>query len=536
MLTSNDKDILIQNLIHNYAEKLFYFCLKKTGNHYAGEDLASDILLNIITALEKGIVPEYFSAWVWQIARNRYSVWAGKKHKQNALESADDIETLETEDKTAVPEEVLIREDQLLLLRREMSFISSDYRDIVVAYYFQGTKINNIALSLNLPQGTVMSKLHRARNILKEGMNMAREFGEKSYRPEQVSFCSSGTQTSRLPWSAIQRKIPVNILCHAHNNPCTIQELALELGIACPYMEEEVELLLQAELLKKINHEKYLTNFFIVPKECQNEINEKCCQFAEQHAAAFWQLAGKAFKKATELGVTTGDYSDNDVQMFFAFDLQRKIKDSSFSENLYYSKFKRANGENWGLIGFEQGSTCRLPSSFFNRSGNCGEGSGWNGYQARPGDPVFHKRKYSKDIPDTYLNTTLKMIVENSAPKFVSETEKATLRRLTDDGFCGVREDGTVFVNALVFKDNMENQLYQYLNALPEYLSLLESMHDFIDAVKEIVRRYSNKYLEDDFEYYVAMSIVGLNFILSRLWKDQGFYTGENAQFCAFYC
>lgn len=64
MLTSNDKDILIQNLIHNYAEKLFYFCLKKTGNHYAGEDLASDILLNIITALEKGIVPEYFSAWV----------------------------------------------------------------------------------------------------------------------------------------------------------------------------------------------------------------------------------------------------------------------------------------------------------------------------------------------------------------------------------------------------------------------------------------------------------------------------------------
>lgn len=91
-------------------------------------------------------------------------------------------------------------------------------------------------------------------------------------------------------------------------------------------------------------------------------------------------------------------------------------------------------------------------------------------------------------------------------------------------------------MNALVFKDNMENQLYQYLNALPEYLSLLESMHAFIDAVKEIVRRYSNKYLEDDFEYYVAMSIVGLNFILSRLWKDQGFYTGENAQFCAFYC
>ena len=165
MITSADKNLLIHSLIHDYAEKLFYFCLKKTSDNYAAEDLTSDILLNIITALEKGIVPEHFSSWVWQIARNRYSVWAGKKHKQNASESAADIEEIEIEDRTAVPEDVLIRKDQLLLLRREMSFISSHYRDIVVAYYFQGIKISDIALSLNLTQGTVMSKLHRARNI-----------------------------------------------------------------------------------------------------------------------------------------------------------------------------------------------------------------------------------------------------------------------------------------------------------------------------------------------------------------------------------
>ena len=175
MITSTDKNLLIHNLIHDYAEKLFYFCLKKTSNNYAAEDLASDILLNIITALDKGIVPEHFSAWVWQIARNRYSVWAGKKHKQNTSESAADIEELEIEDRTAVPEDVLIHKDQLLLLRREMSFISSNYRDIVVAYYFQGIKISDIALSLNLPEGTVMAKLHRARNILKEGMRIWRK-------------------------------------------------------------------------------------------------------------------------------------------------------------------------------------------------------------------------------------------------------------------------------------------------------------------------------------------------------------------------
>lgn len=535
MITSADKNLLIHSLIHDYAEKLFYFCLKKTSDNYAAEDLTSDILLNIITALEKGIVPEHFSSWVWQIARNRYSVWAGKKHKQNASESAADIEEIEIEDRTAVPEDVLIRKDQLLLLRREMSFISSHYRDIVVAYYFQGRKISDIALSLNLTQGTVMSKLHRARNILKEGMNMAREFGEKSYNPEQISFCASGNQPSGLPWSAIKRKIPVNILCHAHNNPCTIQELALELGIAAPYMEEEVELLLQAELLKKINHEKYLTNFFIVPRECQNEINEKCCDFAEQHAAVFWQLAEKALKKATELGVTTGDYSDNDAQMFFAFYLEQIIENSCFSVN-WHSHFKRADGGSWGLIGFESGSACRLPSTFFNNSGNGWKGVYWDGYQAHPGDAIFGKRRYKNDVPDSYLNMTLKMLAKSSDPASFSEMEKDNLQKLTEDGFCGVHSDGTAFVNALVFQDDMISRLHEYLNTLPEYISLLENMRDFFDAVKEIVSRYSNKYLQDDLEYYVGMSIVELRSVLSRLWKDKGFYTGESAQFCLFYC
>ena len=535
MITSADKNLLIHSLIHDYAEKLFYFCLKKTSDNYAAEDLTSDILLNIITALEKGIVPEHFSSWVWQIARNRYSVWAGKKHKQNASESAADIEEIEIEDRTAVPEDVLIHKDQLLLLRREMSFISSHYRDIVVAYYFQGIKISDIALSLNLTQGTVMSKLHRARNILKEGMNMAREFGEKSYNPEQISFCASGNQPSGLPWSAIKRKIPVNILCHAHNNPCTIQELALELGIAAPYMEEEVELLLQAELLKKINHEKYLTNFFIVPRECQNEINEKCCDFAEQHAAVFWQLAEKALKKATELGVTTGDYSDNDAQMFFAFYLEQIIENSCFSVN-WHSHFKRADGGSWGLIGFESGSACRLPSTFFNNSGNGWKGVYWDGYQAHPGDAIFGKRRYKNDVPDSYLNMTLKMLAKSSDPVSFSEMEKDNLQKLTEDGFCGVHSDGTAFVNALVFQDDMISRLHEYLNTLPEYISLLENMRDFFDAVKEIVSRYSNKYLQDDLEYYVGMSIVELRSVLSRLWKDKGFYTGESAQFCLFCC
>ena len=97
-----DTNQLCNRLIHKFAEnymgKLFYFCLRKTGDPNEAEDLTQDIALNVLTALEKGSVPEFFSAWVWQIARNRYSVWADEKHKRHALVTGSDASDYEIED------------------------------------------------------------------------------------------------------------------------------------------------------------------------------------------------------------------------------------------------------------------------------------------------------------------------------------------------------------------------------------------------------------------------------------------------------
>nr|MBQ4318372.1 hypothetical protein [Clostridia bacterium] len=73
-------NLQVNELAENYLEKLFYFCLRKTGDTYEAEDLTSDILLSVLTALKRGIVPDSFNAYVWKIARNRYSLWVKRKH------------------------------------------------------------------------------------------------------------------------------------------------------------------------------------------------------------------------------------------------------------------------------------------------------------------------------------------------------------------------------------------------------------------------------------------------------------------------
>ena len=135
--TNEVRDRLVNEFAANYMEKLFYFCLKKTSSNAEAEDLTQDIALQVITALNKGTIPTSFSAYVWQIARNRYSVWAKEKHNRNESVTGSDIGDYEIPDESENILDEMIHAEQLALLRRELAFIKSDHRSIVVAHYIE---------------------------------------------------------------------------------------------------------------------------------------------------------------------------------------------------------------------------------------------------------------------------------------------------------------------------------------------------------------------------------------------------------------
>ena len=162
-VSKNMSEKLAEDFAENYMEKIFYFCLKKTGNSHEAEDLTQNISLNIIAALNKGIIPSSFSAWVWKIARNRYSVWAAYKHRHNEYVTGYDVGDYEIADESENVLDDMINGEKLSLLRRELAFIKSDFRSIMVAYYIENRSVREIARSLSIPEDTVKQRLHRAR-------------------------------------------------------------------------------------------------------------------------------------------------------------------------------------------------------------------------------------------------------------------------------------------------------------------------------------------------------------------------------------
>ena len=345
-------ELRIGEFTSEYFERVYYYCLKKTGNETEAAELSQDIALGIIEQLRRGACPDSFSGWVWQIVRNIYAGWATEKHKTRERLSDTDISEFEIPDNSDFVSD-LIREEDIAAIRREMAFILSEYRNVLMMYYVQNRRVCDIAKNLGIPEGTVKTRLFRARQKLKEGMYMAREFGKRSYNPERLSFSASGNQPSGLPWSAVQRKIPVNILCEANNNPSTVEELAIELGIAAPYMEDEVDILEKSELLKKLDDGKYITNFFIAPSECIEEVNELCEDFAYDNYKKFWQVASDFVAKHYAEFIGESTMSEQDATMFFFLKLVTTVKETVDGD--VWGRFKRRDGGNWGFIGYEQG-------------------------------------------------------------------------------------------------------------------------------------------------------------------------------------
>lgn len=478
------KELMKSEFCESYLEKLYYFCLKKTGDSYEAEDLSQDISLNILEAIEKGTVPMHFSAWVWQIARNRYSVWAAKKRSRATAVSGAAADELEIADEYTIEGEY-IHSEEMASLRRELAFISAEYRDIVVAYYIQDRKAKDIAHSLGIPEGTVKTRLFRARNILKEGMNMAREFGVRSYKPEDVSFVASGDVREGRPWRLVERKIAKNIVLEASNNPSTAEELSIELGIALPYMEEEIKILEEATLLRKLDGGKYITDFYIMDRDsqmsiwlCMNESKSKIARLIDK-------ICEDSIDKIRDTIYVPRNMSDNDLKWWVVIALSDIVSQDMPKCDLEIKP--RSNGECWDFRGYEISD---VPDDIFVGMNGCGSTDVKAQFWA------YKIKKYGMwdragEMNVAQVGLLADCIRSNRKISSLTASEQVIWKEI--EGRFAHEEDGCIVPDILVMNDNDDGCYYidGILKSHGSYGELYAAVSELFDKIENILRKNS---------------------------------------------
>lgn len=285
-----ESDIL-HLLEEEYFDKILGFCCLRMNTREEAEDLAQDIALELIKIVRQGKTIDSLGAFIWRVSNNiflkrlRDKKYGGIVYLPDGIPSRDDTE------------EEFVRREQENLLRREIALLSENYRKAVVMYYFDGKSTAEIAGELRKSPGTVKWWLHDARNLLKEGIHTMREFGERSFKPETlVLSCQFYPGADGEPMSCAKRKSTQNILLAAYRQPLTIEDLCVELGIAAPYIEDEVQYLVDNQLMRETAGGRYQTDFVILenpPQTMDDRIVDACfpaaydilMNFLEQHRA-----------------------------------------------------------------------------------------------------------------------------------------------------------------------------------------------------------------------------------------------------------
>lgn len=284
-----DSDILYL-LEEEYFDKILGFCCLKMNTREEAEDLAQDIVLELLKTVRNGKTVENLGAFCWRVSNNIFlKRIRGKKYVTTVYLPDYDLASADN------TEEEYIRREQENLLRREIALLSEHYRKAVVMYYFDGKSVAEIAEALRKSPGTVKWWLHDARNLLKEGLHTMREFGERSFRPENLILsCQFYPGADGEPMSCAKRKSAQNILLAAYRQPLSVEELCVELGIAAPYIEDEVQYLAENQLMREVPGGRYQTDFVILENPsprmydkivdaCFPAFSDKLFAFLEDH-------------------------------------------------------------------------------------------------------------------------------------------------------------------------------------------------------------------------------------------------------------
>lgn len=145
-------------LMDRYHKMVYGLCFRMTGNMPDADELAHDAFVEAYLKLDQINDLEKFGGWLKTLALNMCRMWL-RQSNRNLVELTDDLPAvIDDEDDSNV--------------RARMSYglsrLSAIHRFVLVLHYYENLSYDDIARFLEVPVGTVMSRLFRARNMLKE--------------------------------------------------------------------------------------------------------------------------------------------------------------------------------------------------------------------------------------------------------------------------------------------------------------------------------------------------------------------------------
>ena len=183
-LAQQGRDLAYRELVHRYERPVFSLVYRMVRDRELAEDLTQDTFVKVLSHIDR-YRPEFkFSSWLFKIANNVAIDHLRRRSldtvSMDGSPHAGTIEAVEASSfDVAVPQENALDELEARELgsaiERAIASLRPEYRSCILLRHVEGRSYEEIAVTLDLPLGTVKTYIHRARHELRKALEPLRE-------------------------------------------------------------------------------------------------------------------------------------------------------------------------------------------------------------------------------------------------------------------------------------------------------------------------------------------------------------------------
>jgi len=166
--TLDGKPAAFGQLVQKYQDRLYNTVVHVVGSAEDARDVVQEAFVQAFVKLETFQQTSAFYTWLYRIAFNVAISRGRRKRPTVSVERCREAGGREPADQRAGPSEQVEQEERCRQVREAIAALSEEHRAVVILREIDGCCYETIAEILDLPVGTVRSRLHRARLQLRE--------------------------------------------------------------------------------------------------------------------------------------------------------------------------------------------------------------------------------------------------------------------------------------------------------------------------------------------------------------------------------
>lgn len=163
-----------ESLYRLYNDRIYNLAKQVTCSTEDAGDVVQETFIRAWNSLPDLRSDGTFGIWLHRIALNRCRDILKKRARQSTAsldnrQADSDGDSIETQFESDLPnpEQVLVSMEVRNAVRRAVDTLSAEQRAVVTMHHMEGMDVESIASILSVPKGTVMSRLSRARKVLR---------------------------------------------------------------------------------------------------------------------------------------------------------------------------------------------------------------------------------------------------------------------------------------------------------------------------------------------------------------------------------